>query len=206
MHLYRYARWRLAGLPHPRRIGRRAALSNAVRILQCNIAGARSAPADARAASAIRAEALLAAQHLHDLEDARRGERAGQRGAQRLRDRAELQPAALGKPAQSRLRVPAPSIPSRRAAPAPRRARRAAAGPRRVSSLGGVGGERDRPRRDIEAGLLRPARRSSWRAASGRASPSAGARGRSPTSARPNSFSSRSATRPTSRSSSAARI
>jgi hypothetical protein len=45
-------------------------------------------------------EALVAAQHLHDLENAGRGERAGKRGAHRLGHRPELHALGAGKIAQ----------------------------------------------------------------------------------------------------------
>ena len=45
-------------------------------------------------------EALVAAQHLHDLEDAGRGQRPGQRSAQRLRHGAELDAPGVGEIAQ----------------------------------------------------------------------------------------------------------
>ena len=142
----------------PQRIAAGAGLSNAVRILQCNIAAARMHRSTLRTPPArgirrCRARLSSRPEHLHDLEDAGRGERAGQRGAQRLRHRAELDALLLGEIAQSRLRGvsaairvadsarSAPSAPSSRA-----RLRR--------QRLGGVGGEPDRPRRDIEAGLL----------------------------------------------------
>ena len=99
-----------------------------------------------------------------------RGGRPGQRGAQRLGDRAELH-------ARCRRRRRAPSSSSaagrhvRRGAEPRRAARPAAAAASAVSSFAALSSSADRPRRDIESGHCRRARPASWRAASARACP-----------------------------------
>src|ERR1700735_603134 len=78
------------GVSYPTAEKKKAAswsLSNGAIILQRNIARARSS----RFGGIFDAsDGLVAAEHFHDLEDAGRGEGAGQRRAQRLGDGAEL--------------------------------------------------------------------------------------------------------------------